>query len=106
MTAPFHPVTVERVTSGAVDERGVPSQTWATSGTYSASNQPLSEQEVAQLSQGGPVAATHRIYILGAPDILEADRIIDGGKTYQIDSLMDPAGAIHHVEILAHVVTG
>jgi head-tail adaptor len=88
-----------------VDEWGNAAQTWADHLTVQGSNQPLTVQEVGQLSQGGPVAASHRIFVPGTPDIAESDRIIDGARTFQVDGVADAAGAGHHLEILAHVVT-
>lgn len=104
-------MTIERATGVTeldeivYDDRGNPTRTWAAHLEVQGSNQPLRVEEVAQLSQAGPVASTHRVFILGTPDIHEYDRIVDGGVTYQIDGIADPAGARHHMEILVHAVT-
>lgn len=105
MPAPFHSIVIQRPAEGTADERGVAAQTWATHLTLLGSNQPLTAREVAQLSQGGPVSASHRIFFRGAPDIVESDRVLDGTRTFQIDGITDPAGAGHHLEVLAHLVT-
>lgn len=112
MPRPFHTLTIRRATAVVDDEaeivyddRGVATRTWADHLTLTGSNQPLTVEEVAQLSQGGPVAATHRIFLPGTPDVTEDDLIVDGGRTFQIDGVKDPAGARHHLEVLAHLVT-
>jgi SPP1 family predicted phage head-tail adaptor len=105
---PFHTITVQRATTASsitYDDRGTPVTTWADHLEVQASNQPISVEELAQMSQAGPVSATHRIYVPGSPDITEDDRIIDGGRTFQIDGVADPAGFGHHLAIEAHVVS-
>jgi SPP1 family predicted phage head-tail adaptor len=99
-----HTLVIERATNGSPDERGVPAQTWATLATIKGSIQPLTSLEVAQLTQGGPVASTHKAYI--APtDILEGDRVRADGILYQIDGIDDEAGWGHHLKLNLHAVT-
>jgi SPP1 family predicted phage head-tail adaptor len=92
------------VTNGAEDERGVPAQTWATLATVKGSVQPKSVQEVAQLTQGGPVVSDLTLF-LHPTDLREGDRIIGAaGQVYQVDGVRDPAGAGHHLEVDVHLV--
>lgn len=100
-----HSIAIQRSTEGTVDERGVPAQTWATLSTVKASVQPKTVREMAQLSQAGPVAAEYTIYALGAPDIHESDRITEGTRLFEVIGVRDAAGAGHHVEVDAHLVT-
>lgn len=104
ITASFpHTLVIQRVTGGAVDDRGVPAQTWATLASVSGRVEPKDVREMAQLSQGGPVASTHTIYMLPR-DITEADRITYGGGTYQLDGIHDPDGLGIIYAIDAHLV--
>jgi len=98
-----HTVTIERATKGSLDDRGVAAQTWATLVTVAAWVQPKSARELAQLSQGGPVAATHTVY-LWPSDITAGDRFVWEGTTYQLDGIRDAAGIAHHLECDAHTV--
>lgn len=99
-----HSLTIERSTDGARDERGVPVQTWASIATVMASVQPLTDKDLMQLSQGGPTAATLKVYLLGTPDVTEADRLIEGTQVLQIDGKFDQAGAGHHLRLNCHEV--
>ena len=101
----IHTITIERASDGAADDRGVPAQTWAPSSTAQAWVQPKSARELMQLSQGGPVASTHSIYVDPNADVTEADRIVFDGSTYQIDGIRDEAGYGHHFKVDAHLVT-
>lgn len=99
-----HAVVIERSTDGDRDERGVPAQTWATLTTVHASVQPLTARDLEQLTQGGPVAATHKAYLLPT-DITQADRLREGSRVLEIDEVLDEAGAGHHLKLLLHEVT-
>jgi SPP1 family predicted phage head-tail adaptor len=102
-----HSLVIERATDGAVDDYNMPAQTWATLETVRGLVMPKTAEEVAQLSQGGPVASDHTIFLYPT-DVQEADRIRfdpDDGRTYQIDAVRDAAGQGHHLELDAHVVT-
>ena len=99
-----HTVTIERASDGTDDDRGVPAQTWTTSSTAQAWVQPKTVKELMQLSQGGPVVSTHSIYVDPQADVNEADRIVFGGDTYQIDGVSDAAGIGHHFKVDAHLV--
>lgn len=100
----IHTITIQRNTPGAVDDRGVPAQSWATLATARAWVQPKSSRELMQLSQSGPVASTHSVYIEPGTGIRESDRISFGGNTYQIDGIRDEAGMGHHDKVDAHLV--
>lgn len=99
-----HQVTIERPAEGALDDRGIPSQTWSTVATLAASVQPKSIVEMAQLSQGGPVVGEYTMYIPGVPDIADSDRITEGSRVFEVVGIRDAAGAHHHVEIDCHLV--
>lgn len=100
-----HTLTIERATGGSDDAYGMPTQTWAVVATVSGSIQPLRSEELLQLSQGGPVSSSHKIFVLYPVDLQASDRIISDGKTYQIDGEpADEGGAHHHLKLLAHTV--
>jgi hypothetical protein len=102
-----HRILIERATAGAEDERGMPGQTWATlADGIPAFVQPLQSEELAQLSQGGPVASDHAIYLLPT-DLRESDRIRfdpSDGRVFQVDGIRDEAGLGHHLKVMAHMV--
>jgi SPP1 family predicted phage head-tail adaptor len=101
-----HALVIERAIAGAEDERGMPAQTWATLATVRGLVQPRNAQELAQLSQAGPVVSDHVIYLLPT-DLREADRIRfdpDDGRRYQVDGVRDAAGMGRHLEADAHMV--
>ena len=98
-----HSVTIQRSSDGSDDDRGVAVQTWATLAVTPAFVQPKSAKELAQLSQSGPVTATHTIYLYPT-DITEADRIAYDGLTYELDGIRDEAGLSHHLRCDAHTV--
>lgn len=101
-----HTVTIERASAGALDDRGVAAQTWATLATARAFVQPKSAREMEQLSQGGPVLSTHNVYLAAGTTVLASDRVSFLGLTYQLDGIVDPAGLGHHLKADAHVVSG
>jgi len=101
----IHVITIERASDGALDDRGVAAQTYATLATARAWVQPKQAREMAQLSQAGPVVSTHSIYVDPSADITEADRVVFDGDTYQIDGKRDEAGYGHHFKLDAHLVT-
>jgi SPP1 family predicted phage head-tail adaptor len=100
-----HTITVQRATDGAIDDRGVPAQTWAELSRVRGWVQPKDARELAALSQGGPVASTHTIY-LWPTDVTEADRIVFGSETYQIEGIRDEAGMGHHLRLDCRAVAG
>ena len=99
-----HTITIERNTEGALDDRGVPAQSWATLSTARAWVQPKSSREVAQLSQSAPVVSTHSVYVEPGTGVTAADRIRFGGDTYQVDGIRDEAGVGHHLKLDCHLV--
>ena len=61
--------------------------------------EPKSAKEVAQLSQAGPVVASHTIYALPG-DWTNADRLIDtDGRSFEVLNVPDAGGTGHHVEM-------
>lgn len=100
----IHTITVQRAAAGAVDDRGIPAQTWSTLATAQAWVQPKSSREMERLSQGGAVVSTHSIYVEPSSAVTPADRISFDGKTYQIDGIRDEAGLGHHFKLDCHLV--
>lgn len=99
-----HTLVIKRPASGTRDEWGVPAGTPTTTvSTVHGLIEPKTARELAQLSQGGPVASTHTIFLFPT-DLKESDSIESGGVTYQIDGIRDAAGAGHHLEVDAHLV--
>lgn len=97
MPALIHTLVVERATSGTADERGVPSQTWATAATIPGLIQQKRADELAQLSQAGPVTSLHKAYLPYGADVHESDRIRQGGRLFQVTGIdPDVGGAQHH----------
>ena len=94
-----HSVTIQRATDGAIDDRGVAVQTWADLATARAWVQPKNARELAQLSQSGPVTSSHTVYLWPTADVTEADRLVYGGDTYQIEGIRDEAGLAHHFKL-------
>lgn len=106
LTASFpHTLVIQRASAGAEDDRGVPAQTWPTLATVAGRVAVKDVEEVAELSQSGPVASTHTIFMLPR-DITAADRISYGGGIYQVDGIRDPDGLGIIYAIDAHLVTG
>lgn len=103
----IHSLVIERVTNGTADDYNMPAQTWAALGEpVRGLVQPRNARELAQLSQGGPVASDHVIYLLPT-DVREADRVRfdpDDGRRYQIMGVRDAAGIGHHLEVDATMV--
>ena len=98
-----HSLVIERASSGAVDDRGVPAQTWSTLATVAGRVEPKTVEEMTQHSQDGPVTSTHTIYMVPR-DITEADRITYAGGTYQLDGIVDADGLGIVYAIDAHLV--
>ena len=101
-----HRLVIERVTNGAVDDRNMPAQTWATLAEVPGLVQPKSAKELAQLSQGGPVSSDHTIFLMPT-DLRESDRIRfdpDDGRRYEVVGVRDAAGWGHHLEVDATMV--
>lgn len=97
----IHRLAVERPTSGAPDEYGQPSRTYATLATFRGRIEPKSAREVAQLNQAGAVVSDHTLYARPR-DLRESDRIrFDpaDGRLYEITGIRDPAGAGHHLTV-------
>ena len=91
-------VVIERATSGAVDDYGQPSRTFATLATVPGLVQQKSADELVQANQAGPVASEHKVYLYLGVDIAEADRIVQGGRTFEVTGVdPDVGGAQHHV---------
>lgn len=102
-----HHLVIERAINGTEDERGMPAQTWSTLSEVRGLVQPKSARELAQLSQGGPVASDHTGYLLPT-DVKESDRIRfepDDGRRFEITGVRDAAGIGHHLELDLNLVT-
>lgn len=101
----IHTLVIERATAGAENDYGVPAQTWATSSTVKGLVQQRSSLELAQLSQAGPVASKHRAWMPLGVDLRDGDRIVQGGRTFQVTGTdPDVAGAGHHATADLHLV--
>lgn len=101
-----HELVVERTSSSADDEYGQATSTYATLAEVRGLIQPKSARELAELSQAGPVIATHTVY-LRPTDVRAADRIRfepDDGQRYELTSVRDAAGMGHHLECDARTV--
>ena len=97
----IHRLAIERATSGAPDEYGQPSRTYATLATFRGRLEPKSAREVAQLSQAGAVISDHTLFARPR-DLREADRIrFDpaDGRLFEITGIRDMAGAGHHLTV-------
>ena len=97
----IHKLAVERATSGALDEYGQPSRTYATLATFRGRIEPKSAREVAALSQGGAVVSDHTLRTRPR-DLRESDRIrFDpaDGRLFEITGIRDMAGARHHLTV-------
>lgn len=102
-----HVLVIERAITGVDNDHGMPTQTWTDVAQVRGRVQPKTVEEVAQLSQGGPVASTHTVFLLPT-DVREADRIRyepSDGRVYQIDGIDDAAGQAHHYELHVHRVS-
>jgi hypothetical protein len=97
----IHSLVVERATSGALDEYGQPSRTYATLATFRGRIEPKSAREVAQLNGAGVVVSDHTLYARPR-DLRESDRIRfepADGQLYEITGIRDSAGAGHHLTV-------
>ena len=97
----IHTLAIERATSGASDEYGQPSRTYATLATFRGRIEPKSAREVAQLNQAGAVISDHTLYARPR-DLRESDRIrFDpaDGRLFEITGIRDMAGAGHHLTV-------
>lgn len=102
-----HSLVIERATSGAEDEYGQPSRTWATLSEVPGLVQPKTARELAQLNSAGAVVSTYSIYARPT-EVQPSDRIrvLEGSMTgvYEIDGVRDEAGLAHHLKIDARQV--
>lgn len=98
-----------------VDEYNHPTSTEQTTTGVPASIQPRSARELANLAQAGAALSDHRIY-MRPRDISTADVIVHVASAcpmrtdlpdgrYEIVGVPDAAGAGHHVEIAAKLVS-
>ena len=97
----IHKLAVERATSGALDEYGQPTRSYATLATFRGRIEPKSAREVAALSQGGAVVSDHTLRTRPR-DLRESDRIRfdpTDGRLFEITGIRDMAGARHHLTV-------
>lgn len=90
-----------------LDERGQPITTPTATDVWRCRITPLSEREVALLSQSGAVVADHRVFgrpvELSTSDFLVPDP--DDGRRFEVMTIRDAAGHGHHIEVTARLVT-
>lgn len=97
----IHKLAIERATSGAPDDYGQPSRTYATLATFRGRIEPKSAREVAALSGAGAVVSDH-VLRTRPRDLRESDRIrFDpaDGRLFEITGIRDMAGAGHHLTV-------
>ncbi len=96
-----HKLAVERAASGAPDEYGQPSRTYATLATFRGRIEPKSTRAVVALSAAGAVVSDHTLRTRPR-DLREADRIRfepADGRLFEIMGIRDMAGAGHHLTV-------
>ena len=96
----IHKLAVERATSGALDEYGQPSRTFATLATFRGRLEPKSAREVAQLNGAGAVVSDHTLRTRPR-DLRESDRIRfepADGRRFEITGIRY-IGARHHLTV-------
>ena len=97
----IHRLAVERATSGAEDEYGQPTRTYATLATFRGRIEPKSAREVAALSGAGAIVSDH-VLRMRPRDLRAGDRIRfepTDGRTFEITGIRDMAGAGHHLTV-------
>ena len=97
----IHTLAIERATSGASDEYGQPSRTYATLATFRGRIEPKSAREVGLLSGAGAVVSDH-VLRTRPRDLRASDRIRfepTDGRMYEITGIRDMAGAGHHLTV-------
>lgn len=67
--------------------------------------EPLTSKELAQLSQAGPVIATHRAYMAASAGILEADQLVHGTQVLEVQRIDDLGGSGRYLEVQAQLIT-
>ena len=93
-------LAVERATSGALDEYGQSSRTFATLATFRGRLEPKSAREVAQLNGAGAVVSDHTLRTRPR-DLRESDRIRfepADGRRFEITGIRH-IGARHHLTV-------
>lgn len=94
--------TISRCTKGTEDGYGAPALTWATVATVNCRIESGSSQELY-----GVVTDTTGVYRIFLPfdtELLEKDRIVSGGKTYDVRSVSpNPGGMSSHQEALLEI---
>jgi len=110
-----HTVTIERpysVPDGgepALDEYGQPIHVPVELGSVMGLVQPRSAlsrstRELPSVSEAGTVISDHVVYLPIGTDIAESDRIVHGGRTYEVQLVRDAAGHGHHLEVDVRLV--
>jgi hypothetical protein len=97
-----HTLVIERPTSGAVGERGLPAEPWGVLATVKGLIQP----EALVVAQRGVAVSDHTAYLLPT-DVKGSDRLRfepDDGRRFYVDGVRDAAGIGHHLELDVHLV--
>lgn len=108
-------VTLDEEDEVVLDDYGQPTTTLSTTTGIAAGIQPRKASEMADISQAGAALSDHRIYMLprdiGTADVIVHDPDACPARTdlpdgrYEIVSVPDAAGAGHHLEISAKLVS-
>lgn len=97
----IHSLAIERATSGALDDYGQPSRSYATLATFRGRIEPKTAREVAAISQAGAVVSEHTLRTRPR-DLRAADRIRfepTDGRLFEITGIRDVAGGGHHLAV-------
>lgn len=102
----LHTLQIWRATSGSADDYNQPSQTFAAISTVRGLIQPKSGDELAQLSDAGPVRGKYRVFIPQPVDVTEGDQLLhlETSEVYEPTFVANAGGVGHHYEIDAERV--
>jgi head-tail adaptor len=88
MVALIHELTIQRATqAGPMDDYNHPTSTWAYLTEVPGLIQPKTVEERQQQNEAGSVVSDYNVYLFYEADIREADRIIYGGETFQVQGI-------------------
>lgn len=97
--------TIQRYTDSGRDSHGQPTKVFADFATgvkcWLDEKPGMQRAETGQIQQQGLVVADALLFLKGSQDVLEADRIVHGGKTWEILLIRQgkTQDATHHKEL-------